>query len=166
MTPEKKETNNSEENGNKGSYKKIGFIVFIVVIIIILGIFLAGMEDTTEPDWTIVKSVNGEIRINSSDIDDGKLHYYKTESSDLGFFILKNSNGQVMTRISICEPCEGESFKLANSGKELVCNACGTKWSTKDFDGISGGCVDDPPPPLYHYEDSGHIVISEGDIRL
>ncbi len=121
-------------------------------------------ENNKEPNWTIIEPVKGEIRINYSEVNDGELHYYKTQNSDNGFFIIKNSNGQIITRISICEPCDGKLFNLKNNGKEIECNTCGTKWNTNNFKGISGGCIDSPPPKLNHYIESGYIFIKESDL--
>jgi uncharacterized membrane protein len=145
-------------------YWKIAIFIIIVIVIVVLIIMFGGMLRNNEPDWTTVKAENGEIRINSTEVDDGKLHYFKLKNSEYGFFILKNPSGQFVTRMSICEPCNGIKFSLKDSGETLECNTCGTLWDTTNFKGISGGCVNSPPPELEHYEDSGFIVIQEADL--
>jgi uncharacterized membrane protein len=154
---------NDKNKENKRSYLKIIFIA-VIIVIIVLAILYVGKFRPAEPAWTMVEPVNNEIRINISEINDGKLHFFKTEGAKYGFFVIKTPDDQIKTRISICEPCEGISFHIKDNGNTLVCDKCGTTWDTTDFSGLSGGCMNDPPPELEYQIEVGYIIINETEL--
>jgi uncharacterized membrane protein len=154
-----------ESQKKKKSFLKIIAIGAIIVIIAIVVLYF-GKFGNNDPDWKIVNPENGEIKIETSSVDDGEIHYFKTEDDEQGFFILKNTKNQIVTRISLCEPCDGTSFHLDKAGKIIVCDECGTTWDTNEFKGISGGCTEDPPPPLEHSEVDGFIIIQANNIEV
>lgn len=110
----------------------------------------------------ILSARSGTVNIPLAIVKDG-IQYYSY--NDTKFFTLKGLTG-VQTRISICEPCRGLSFHLQNNGREVVCDTCGTVWSTQDFKGISGGCLAYPPPYLANSlsNDSQSITVKKTDI--
>lgn len=141
--------------------QRLKIVIVAVIVIIIAVVFMKLGNKSNEPDWVNVEAEDGKISIENADVDDGEIHYFKLNGADLGFFILKNPDDEIVTRISLCKPCDGRSFHLDDNGKVMVCDVCGTTWDTSEFKGISGGCVDDPPPPLPHSEESGLIIINE-----
>jgi uncharacterized membrane protein len=144
---------------------KIAIVAIIIVVIIAIVLYGSQLRKN-EPDWTFVESSNGEIKINFSEINDGEIHYFKTRGSDYGFFIYEAPNNNIITRISICEPCDGDAFHIEDDGKIIVCNKCDTKWDAVSFKGISGGCINSPPPELHHIVEDGYIIIKEQDIKI
>ena len=156
---------NEKPNEPKSKFLKIAIVAIIIVVIIIIILYGSQLRKN-EPDWIFIESSNGEIKINFSEINDGEIHYFKTRSSDYGFFVYKAPDNSIKTRISICEPCDGDSFHIEDNGKIIVCDKCGTKWDTDNFKGISGGCMNSPPPELQHIEEDGYIIIKEQDIKI
>ena len=66
--------------------------------------------------------------------------------------------GNVIAAVSMCEPCRGTRFHL--KGQELVCNACGTRWTLDGLKGTWGGCLKYPPEALsYEIDQSGTKII-------
>lgn len=138
----------------------------VLGIILISTLSIAGCMQTDEPDWEIVEAENEEIKIPISEVNDSDIHYYKLKGSGSGkFFVFRNPSGNFTTRISLCEPCGGRSFHFKDSGNKLVCDKCGTVWKTNDFEGISGGCQNYPPPFLEHVEENGTIIIKGEDLQ-
>jgi len=74
------------------------------------------------------------------------LNLYKS-GNYLPLIALYTPSGNVKVGIRTCEPCGSFSMHI-DEGKYLVCDACGTKWDLETFEGISGGCLEYPPPQL------------------
>jgi len=74
------------------------------------------------------------------------LNLYK-DGNYLPLIALYTPSGNVIAGIRTCEPCGSFSMHI-DEGKYLVCDACGTKWDLETFQGVSGGCLDYPPPKL------------------
>jgi len=56
-------------------------------------------------------------------------------------------SGKVVGALRVCEPCGSFSFHIEES-KYIVCDLCGTRWDVETLSGVSGGCVNYPPPRL------------------
>jgi len=65
--------------------------------------------------------------------------------------------GKLVTAVSMCEPCRSTKFHIEN--EEIVCNACGTRWSMEGLKGISGGCLNYPPDAIVHAIENGQVKI-------
>jgi len=74
------------------------------------------------------------------------LNLYKS-GNYLPLIALYTPSGKVKVGIRTCEPCGSFSMHIGE-GKYLVCDACGTKWNLETFEGVSGGCLEYPPPQL------------------
>jgi len=57
------------------------------------------------------------------------------------------TSGKVVVALRVCEPCGSFSFHIEES-KYIVCDSCGTRWDIETLSGVSGGCVNYPPPRL------------------
>ncbi|HWI54954.1 MAG TPA: DUF2318 domain-containing protein [Desulfobacteria bacterium] len=71
--------------------------------------------------------------------------------------------GNIVVATSLCEPCSGINFH--SEGNELVCNACGTRWSLEDLQGISGGCPQYPPDKVNYTVDGDKLIIKKADLE-
>lgn len=65
----------------------------------------------------------------------------------LPLVIIHTPKGKTMSGIRVCEPCSGFSFSIVQ-GKYLSCDTCGTLWDIETLQGVSGGCLNFPPPRL------------------
>lgn len=61
--------------------------------------------------------------------------------------LIYTPSGNVVSGVRVCEPCGSFSFHLVD-GKYLRCDRCGTEWDIETMKGVSGGCVNYPPPAL------------------
>lgn len=74
------------------------------------------------------------------------LSLYK-EGKYLPLIIVSTPLGRVIAGIRACEPCTSFSFHISDA-KYLVCDICGTRWDIETLKGVSGSCVESPPPRL------------------
>jgi hypothetical protein len=82
----------------------------------------------------------------------------------LPLIVIETPKGETFSGIRTCEPCSGFSFHIVQ-GKYLSCDACGTLWDIETLRGVSGGCLDYPPPRLTTGLLNG-IVIDVGSTGL
>jgi len=78
--------------------------------------------------------------------------------------IISTPKGKTISGIRVCEPCLSFSFQMIE-GKYLRCDLCGTLWDIETLQGISGGCMNYPPPKLTTGKLNG-IVIEAGSTGL
>lgn len=88
-------------------------------------------------------------------------YYLKLDYLPLMTFI--SPAGRVVLSTSICEPCTGTRFTI--EGKELVCNACGTRWRLNDMMGLMGGCVRFAPEEIKYTVENNKLVIDEAALK-
>jgi uncharacterized membrane protein len=74
-----------------------------------------------------------------------------------------SDQGRVVGAISFCEPCSGTRFRI--EGKDLVCEACGTRWTLQDLKGISGGCTAYPPNEVNYQVEGSKLIFNEQELR-
>jgi hypothetical protein len=65
----------------------------------------------------------------------------------LPLIVISTPKGKTLSGVRVCEPCSSFSFHIVE-GKYLQCDACGTRWNIETLQGISGGCMNYPPPKL------------------
>ena len=82
----------------------------------------------------------------------------------LPLIIISTPKGKTISGIRVCEPCLSFSFHMVE-GKYLRCDACGTIWDIETLQGLSGGCMNYPPPKLTTGVMNG-IVIEAGSTGL
>lgn len=152
---------------------KILAAVVVVVIVIIVAYTLIKPSGELNPEATQIESNANKILVSMSDIDDGQIHYYKASGIETEFYVHKNPQGRIKTRISVCEPCAGTRFTLLDGGNILDCNVCHTRWDSETYAGIYpqpgenrvGGCEDYPPPYLPHRIEGNYVVILKSDLE-
>jgi len=82
----------------------------------------------------------------------------------LPLIIISTPKGKTISGIRVCEPCLSFSFQMLE-GKYLRCDRCGTLWDIETLQGLSGGCMNYPPPKLTTGIMNG-VVIEAGSIGL
>jgi len=83
----------------------------------------------------------------------------------LPLLALLTPSGKVLVGIRVCEPCGSFSFHVSES-KYIVCDACGTMWDIETLAGVSGGCVNYPPPRLPVSVNGGSVWIDASALGL
>lgn len=169
---------------DKSKSQNKGLVYFIILTIVVLGVvaFYDSLPSSINPvieNQPVVtasfKYTNLPERMNpiKSEVRDGKIIVsldHLKEKKFLKFSYSKGSlsvpllayiseEGKVITAVSMCEPCNSESFHIR--GDQLVCNSCGTTWELGNLNGISGSCQKFPPDPLPSTIVGNEIQINE-----
>lgn len=72
-------------------------------------------------------------------------------------------NGELITAVSICEPCKSSKFHI-EPDDTLTCDTCSTKYDIQTVEGIRGQCVDYPPDEVNYKIKGNQILIDESKI--
>ncbi|MGE5549789.1 MAG: DUF2318 domain-containing protein [Bacteroidota bacterium] len=110
-------------------------------------------------DITVPAATDGKIALSLAAIKEKKLIWFAYGADRTPVLAYVAPSGKIVTAISMCEPCRSERFHI--EGDQLVCNACGTRWTLEDLKGISGGCPEYPPEILDNQINGDQVVLSE-----
>ncbi|OHE16619.1 MAG: hypothetical protein A2X96_05570 [Syntrophobacterales bacterium GWC2_56_13] len=84
---------------------------------------------------------------------------YKKAGKQVPLMAYITPSGKLVTAVSMCEPCRSTKFHI--EGEQMVCNACGTRWTLEGLRGVSGGCLEYPPDVVSHTIEGGKVRIKE-----
>lgn len=104
---------------------------------------------------------SGSIEIPAEIVKDKKIVYfeYNKGGKKVPLMAYIAPSGTLVTAVSMCEPCRSTKFHI--EGEEMVCNACGTRWTLEGLKGVSGGCLAYPPDVVAHTIEGGKVKIQE-----
>jgi uncharacterized membrane protein len=107
---------------------------------------------------------SGFIEMPAQIVQDKKIVYfeYNKGGKQVPLMAFITPSGKLVTAVSICEPCRSTKFHI--EGEEMVCNACGTRWTMEGLKGVSGGCLAYPPEVVAHAIEGGKVKIQEAII--
>jgi len=110
-----------------------------------------------------VKSVDGEVRLALSDVNDGKAHYfaYKGAGKIIKFFVVKSPDGSIRAAFDACDVCFPAKKGYSQQGDFMICTNCGRKFHSTKVNVVEGGCN---PAPLKRQQKGEHLVIKVADI--
>ncbi|NLT95104.1 MAG: DUF2318 domain-containing protein [Clostridia bacterium] len=175
---EKKQRFISEKKSNK----KLLFALLAFAVVFAVGITVFFNKEEDKKLYNIGAVNYGDKIIEMKDINntvkDGKIIIPLKDIKENGIIFTQYSqngktvpltafvtpSGDVTAAVSMCEPCVGIRFHI--DGKELVCNACGTRWTLDGLEGVWGGCLKYPPDTL-NYEvdpDGTNILLDEQEV--
>lgn len=139
--------------------KKIIIITVILLLSATTGYSFFGSK------YKRLKPVNGQVKINLSEVNDGDAHYFQVRSVnniDTKFFVLRSSDGVYRAAIDACDVCYRSGKGYSKSGDYMVCNNCGMKFISTRINVVKGGCN---PAPLNRVNDGKNLVIQMNDIN-
>jgi uncharacterized membrane protein len=107
---------------------------------------------------------SGFIEMPAQIVQDKKIVYfeYNKGGKQVPLMAFITPSGKLVTAVSMCEPCRSTKFHI--EGEEMVCNACGTRWTMEGLKGVSGGCLAYPPEVVAHAIEGGKVKIQEAII--
>jgi hypothetical protein len=112
---------------------------------------------------TTVDAVSGSdsIEIPAEIVKEKKIVYfeYNKGGKKVPLMAYIAPSGKLVTAVSMCEPCRSTKFHI--EGEEMVCNACGTRWTLEGLKGVSGGCLAYPPDVVAHTLEGGKVKVPE-----
>lgn len=173
---------NNEKKDNKRDLvlkKETGFkpIMIIAVIAAAAALIAAGYlynrQGETKSNVSESKIVNvtaagstasaDEIRYAVKDFADGKARFYnyRHAGTDIGYFILKSSDGKIRAAFDACDVCWESGKGYTQQGDYMICNNCGRKFISTMINVVTGGCN---PSPLAIKVKGGEIVLKTSDI--
>lgn len=82
---------------------------------------------------------------------------YKSSLREIPMLAYISEDGNLVTSISMCEPCNSTTFHI--TGDELVCNSCGSTWELNSLEEVSGSCGKYPPDPIPSRVSGNKILI-------
>lgn len=111
--------------------------------------------------YSIAFSKNGKIIFPLDVVKEKKFvkFDYIANGGTIPLLAYLTEDGKVITAISICEPCNSTSFHI--SGKNIICNSCGTTWNLNTLEAVSGSCGKYPPDPIPSKVVGNEIQIDE-----
>lgn len=111
--------------------------------------------------YSIAFAKNGKIILPLEVVKEKKFvkFDYIANSGTIPLLAYVTEDGNVVTAISICEPCNSTNFHII--GSNLICNSCGTTWDLNSLRPISGSCGKYPPDPIKSKIVGNEIQIDE-----
>ncbi len=112
-----------------------------------------------------VKPANGMVTVPLAKVSDGKAHLYRIADGgkDIGFFVVKGSDGAIHTAFDACDVCFREKKGYVQQGDYMVCKNCNKKFAITMIGLMSGGGCN--PSHLEHTETGGNVVIKVADLK-
>lgn len=183
-------TNNRQEKNQKFTQeKKSKAVLFstvgLVAVILVIASYLA-FGNSDKPSTSVNAAANAGQKANyspndkleqtivESKVENGKAIVatlstvkekkfiwteYKANGKRIPLTAFIQPDGKVMVAVSFCEPCKGETFHI--TGKQIVCNVCGTTWDLQTLKGISGGCLTYPPEALTYSLNGDNLEVPQ-----
>ncbi|GAB6174263.1 DUF2318 domain-containing protein [Paradesulfitobacterium aromaticivorans] len=111
------------------------------------------------------KIENGRVIVTSlSTLKNDKFIWteYKAGGKRVPLTAVIQPNGKVLVAVSVCEPCNSETFHI--TGNKLICNACGTVWDLQTLKGDSGGCQQYPPDALTYSVNGDNLEVPQSTL--
>jgi len=108
------------------------------------------------------KLENGKVTVATlSQVKQAKFTWteYKNNGKRVPVTAFAQPNGKLLVAVSICEPCNSETFHI--TGDKIICNACGTVWDLNTLKGLSGGCQEYPPDALSYTVNGDNIQVDQ-----
>lgn len=112
-----------------------------------------------------VTPVNGTVSIPLNKVSDGTAHFYRYDDGgkEIGFFVVKGSDGALHTAFDACDVCFHEKKGYVQQGEFMICKNCNRKFAAVRIGPHAiGGCN---PSYLPAQQSGSNIVISVNDLR-
>lgn len=133
------------------------------LIFISLAVFTVNIPVFPAPGGGI-SIINGQIRIPVADVKDGKAHYYEYElgKNTIKYFVLKSSDNVIRAAFNACDVCYKSKKGYRQDGDYMICNNCGSRFSSVSINIVKGGCN---PSPLDRTIVDNNVVINVSDVE-
>lgn len=111
-------------------------------LVVVLGLtadFVYAEVAAAPPPAQSVAAQNGEVRIPTANVDDGRLHFFTLESegTQIRFLIIRKPGGGYATALDACAICGPAGYR--QEGQNVICRNCGAPIYIPTI-GQSGGC--------------------------
>ena len=146
----------------KNNFPIILGAVLGLVIVILLG-WNAVSGGRSGGKYPVLKAAQGQILVPAAEVSDGIAHFftYRDGGTDVNFFVVKSTDGQIRTAIDSCVQCYRSLMGYRQLGEFMVCNKCNKQFHTSQINEIRGGCN---PVPLGRTLAGVNLVIPEAEL--
>jgi uncharacterized membrane protein len=140
-------------------------IVILIAIIALVFVDVGGGPDKPSDYSTPYEIIGDEVVIPLADITtSAKFYSYSSSGTNVKFFALIGSDGDVHTAFDACDVCFDAKKGYYQDGNQMVCRNCGQRFTTNQI-GTSnqgGGCW---PGYLDRTVEGGYVKIKISDIN-
>jgi uncharacterized membrane protein len=141
------------------------YINIIAITFLISYLFFNANSCSKLPtEHKLVKSKNGEVKISSNEINDGKAHFftYKKSGKRINFFARVNSKGNILSHFDACFRCYKNKKGYRLEGSDLVCNECNLKFKLSEDIWENKDCS---PIMLKNKIENAYLIIKADDLE-
>jgi uncharacterized membrane protein len=156
------EISNSSEKSMKSIIKWSALTVAALLLGVgaVLALNIPGLAKSEK-----IKPVNGAVTIPIAKVSDGKAHFYRIDDGgkDIGFFVIKGSDGALHTAFDACDVCFHEKKGYVQDGDFMICKNCNKKFTVVRIGPHAIGACN--PSYLPHQQSAGNVVISVNGLK-
>ena len=127
-----------------------GRLVLIVVALAVLYALFTARKTTRASggDFSLpLAEVGSEARF---------YNYVLADGTDVGFFVIKSSDGVVRAALNTCDVCYRARKGYRQEGDDMVCKKCNQRFPSSRINEVQGGCN---PVPLERSVEGNRLVI-------
>ena len=146
------------------SKAKLGVLILVILSATVLAACSGGGDNARiNAPWVTANVAGGTVSIPVSEVEKNKIEQFRfdTGSGNIAFLAYELDK-QLYVRADICVPCRSEEFSL--QGDVLICDTCGTVFSARTGEGISGACVNFPKAAVTYELKNANVVLNGDDL--
>ena len=103
------------------------------------------------------------LTISVSELNKDTIIHFPLDTPDGGMpFMAYIFEGNTYVRADICVPCRSYNYSLQKD--ILICDSCGTQFSAKTGEGVSGPCIRYPKAAVTWETKGDNIIVKNGDL--
>lgn len=145
--------------------KRIVWVAAIVGALLVAVVSAFALTIPGMGKYQKAKVVNGVVTIPVAKVSDGAAHFYRFADGgkDIGFFIIKGTDGALHTAFDSCDVCFREKKGYFQQGDFMVCKNCNQRFATTRIGPHAiGGCN---PSYLPSTTDGSNVVFRAVDLQ-
>ena len=140
-----------------------GVVVIVALLVGVTSVFAFSLPGMGK--YQKAKAVNGVVIIPVAKVSDGAGHFYRftDNGKEIGFFIIKGSDGAFHTAFDSCDVCFKEKKGYFQQGDFMVCKNCNQRFASNRIGPHAvGGCN---PSYLASATFGSNVVINAADLQ-
>ncbi len=168
-TREQKKAGFQSTNNTPSGRRHFAALIGVIVILSAAAVYVIWSggkgEGALYRDHQTVGAPGQDVRIPIAEVSDGKARFYSYKlpgNQQIGFFVVKSSDGIVRAAFNACDVCYEKRRGYRQEGDDMVCNNCRQHFQSISVNEVQGGCN---PAPLKRTVEGGHLIIRARDLQ-